>query len=1281
MGPTDPGAPGLAATDPAVAAGTRVTLTFDQVLDASSVPAPAAFAFWYTVIADDGLTDKSGHAVHTVSVEGAKVVLSLNGQVYPCDTQIEVHYTKPDTNALRNLFGTEAAGFNGTDAKLLRNAREALCGTNWQYRKITVRGDGLVIGSSRELRGDSELPGRAFQVKATPPDGSPRTIEGTGMARIEGDTVSVTMASAVAAGETLTASYRRPRGEAGVMDAAGTQLADFTDLPVENATPVPASVEAVEVASQAGPDGAYTEDETVAAAVTFSAPVRVGTAEGTPTLALIADTAAGDGTIRRAAYASGSGTSRLVFAYRVSEADGSLGAVRVAASGLKLNGGAIVDSAHGTPAVLAFGEAPGVTGVSIAPEPDGRWATGDTVEVTLGFAEPVTVEGAPSVGLALGEDERRAPYLRGSGSDELVFGYTLAEGDGARSAVEVPGDSLDLGDGSIASAGGGLAAALAHQGAALVLEPAPVLPALSVADAQGAEGTTLAFAVRLDTAGESAVTVAYASADGTAVAGADYTAVSGTLSFAPGEVEKTVEVAALEDGAAEGAEAFTLALSNPQGASIADGEATGTVADVKPGVAPLTAAFVDVPAEHDGKTAFSFELRFSEDFPGRLSYKVFKDHALQVTNGRAIGVKRAAPHQNQSWTITVRPWSVEDVTVTLPAATDCAAPGSVCTEAGRKLANTVTARVLGPALVSVADAEAREGVDQEVAFPVTLSRAASGTVTVDYATADGTAVAGEDYTATSGTLTFAVGEREKTVAVAVLDDDHDEGRETFTLVLSNANGAHIADGEAVGTILNADEMPQAWLARFGRTVAEQVLAGVEARLAAPREAGGRAQVAGQALGGADEAALARLEAEALARWLAGTEAEVDGARAPSGPRVLAGSAFALTAAAQDDESAPGAGSAALWGRGGWSRFDGREGELTVDGDVFSAALGADYAFGRWLAGALLTHARSTGSYRGDGGDGTVESTLTGIFPYAGIDLSERLTAWAAAGAGLGGLTLTPAGAHALESDLTLLLGALGARGRLVEPAGGSGFSLAIETDGFWVRTNSAAVPGLAAAEADATRLRLGLDGGYRLALAGSGTLEPRFEIGVRHDGGHAETGYGMDLGGGLAWTDPSLGLSAELSARGLLTLELDSFRDVGLSGSLAWDPDPSSDRGPSMTVTQTLGSSASGGMHALLGRPTLKGLAPDDGGDGLERRRVELRAGYGYAAGDRFTAIPEVGMALEPEQREYRVGWRLVLAEGGPTAFELALEGTRREHANGAADPEHGLGLRVTARW
>ena len=78
----------------------------------------------------------------------------------------------------------------------------------------------------------------------------------------------------------------------------------------------------------------------------------------------------------------------------------------------------------------------------------------------------------------------------------------------------------------------------------------------------------------------------------------------------------------------------------------------------------------------------------------------------------------------------------------------------------------------------------------------------------------------------------------------------------------------------------------------------------------------------------------------------------------------------------------------------------------------------------------------------------------------------------------------------------------------------------------------------------------------RLALGGGGTLLPTVEIGVRHDGGHVETGYRMDLGGALAWSDPALGLSAQVAARGLLTGTFDCVPDLGLSGSLARDPDP-----------------------------------------------------------------------------------------------------------------------------
>ncbi len=86
-----------------------------------------------------------------------------------------------------------------------------------------------------------------------------------------------------------------------------------------------------------------------------------------------------------------------------------------------------------------------------------------------------------------------------------------------------------------------------------------------------------------------------------------------------------------------------------------------------------------------------------------------------------------------------------------------------------------------------------------------------------------TARAGSDYRAARGTLTFAPGETVKTVSV--LDDAVDEGKERFVLHLSNALGARIADGEVVGAIANSDPIPKAWIARFGRAVADQVVDG------------------------------------------------------------------------------------------------------------------------------------------------------------------------------------------------------------------------------------------------------------------------------------------------------------------------------------------------------------------------------------------------------------------------------------------------------------------------
>ena len=128
-----------------------------------------------------------------------------------------------------------------------------------------------------------------------------------------------------------------------------------------------------------------------------------------------------------------------------------------------------------------------------------------------------------------------------------------------------------------------------------------------------------------------------------------------------------------------------------------------------------------------------------------------------------------------------------------------------------------------PPGLSIGDGSISEGDrgDTNMSFTVTLSPEAAGTVTVDWATADGTATAGADYTAANGTLTFNAGETNKTVSVVVAGDNVDEPNETFTVTLSNASsGAVIGDGAATGTITDDDATPTVTLMLSPGTIDE-----------------------------------------------------------------------------------------------------------------------------------------------------------------------------------------------------------------------------------------------------------------------------------------------------------------------------------------------------------------------------------------------------------------------------------------------------------------------------
>ena len=718
------------------------------------------------------------------------------------------------------------------------------------------------------------------------------------------------------------------------------------------------------------------------------------------------------------------------------------------------------------------------------------------------------------------------------------------------------------------------------------------------------------------------------------------------------------------------------------------------------------------PVSSDGSLRYRFAFKLSA--PVELSPADLRSFVFALSNGAILETPRpvgqaVGPGGNplsRTWHLTVTPIDAAAHTrVTFRHKSSCASSGAVCTVGGLKL-DSMESLTFSPSDVrgvSIEDASADEQ-DGEIVFNVSLSKPAQRYVYVDFETIDsgsdtGTATPGADYRPQSTRLVIPPGITSVEAGVALIDDSVNDDGETVKVRLSNARQVDdrgvflkpvtIRAAEATGTIRNADAMPKVWLSRFGRTVADQVIDAVESRLRPARSPGANVSLAGQRIGSDPAQAVdeAQVGHETLAAWLPGDGAEVGLAdarafrsRAVSGRDFLTGSSFALAGGSEEG------GFGSLWGRGAIASLGGREGELTVDGEVQSALLGADWSQGSGLAGLAVGHSRGEGEYRAPGGEGEVVSTLTGFYPYGRLALNERLSMWGIAGYGSGTMRLLPEHTTAIETDMELAMGALGLRGIVVRAPAEGGVELAATTDGMAVRTSTGAVHGsggtLAAATADVTRLRLGLEVAWRGPAPGGTSLAPVLRLGMRHDGGDAETGFGADIGGGLSWSIAEHGIEVDVRGRTLLTHADGDFREYGIAGSVVWDPAPGSARGPSLALRQTLGASATGGADALLDRTHIVGLAATDDSDALDRRRFEAKLGYAFAMfGGRFVGTPEIGFGRSESSRDMSLGWRLGLPRHDRTGFDFGVEATRTEALDNDRAPMHAIGLRSTVRW
>ena len=327
---------------------------------------------------------------------------------------------------------------------------------------------------------------------------------------------------------------------------------------------------------------------------------------------------------------------------------------------------------------------------------------------------------------------------------------------------------------------------------------------------EGNSGTKNAtFTVTLSGETFQPVTVNYATANGTATAGSDYTATTGTLIFNvnPGETSKQITVSILGDTLAESDETFFINLSNPINANIADNQGIATITNDDVALPTITLAVSPSSVTEDSTTnlVYTFTRTGSTTSVLTVNYGITGTADSTDYTGATPGTGKTITFAAgaSTATLTIDPTadtiveSNETVALTLATGTGYNI-GTTTAVIG-----TITNDDLLPNLNLSANQTIVEGNTnpQNVTYTVTLSNASTQTITVQYATANGTAIAGSDYTSTSGTLTFNPGVTSQVINIPILNDSLNEANETFSLTLNSPTNASLGTSQTVTTTI------------------------------------------------------------------------------------------------------------------------------------------------------------------------------------------------------------------------------------------------------------------------------------------------------------------------------------------------------------------------------------------------------------------------------------------------------------------------------------------------
>ncbi len=495
-----------------------------------------------------------------------------------------------------------------------------------------------------------------------------------------------------------------------------------------------------------------------------------------------------------------------------------------------------------------------------------------------------------------------------------------------------------------------------------------------------------------------------------------------------------------------------------------------------------------------------------------------------------------------------------------------------------------------------------------------------------------------------------------------------EGAVTLTHVITSQdpNYAAMQSRQAplrvvVGEDLTTVAIP--WQTRFARTQAGHVLDSISDRIQSTPTPGLSARLAGYRMD-------TRTPQEIQSWTQPPNSIARPHSRAITMSELLSDSSMSWSATTTDGSIA------SLWAQGAFSEFDGQSGETTLNGEVLTTLLGVDQTHTHGQRGLVLSYSQAEGQYQTKN-KGEIESEQTLLTPWMSRQVNDRMTLWGALGYGTGDLTLIRSERQDLTTDTHTAFVALGSDAILREE---THRTLSIVTDALWLRTRTEAVTDgleLNHATAHASRMRVGIKGSGRIpAIPGIPrftavqALKMNWESALRHDGGDAESGFGVEVGGGVQWTDSRRGLNLQINGRSLITHHDSDIKDRGLSLSMGFNPSPA-EQGFTFTLKQDWGTVSSGRERLL----SAESLEPAQSATG---QRFKAQAGYGFTIGDgRYIARPHLGVGLYAKERETTLGWRLQ-STIGRSERTLGLKLTRHDNDN---QSEHRMKVEAGMKW